>query len=128
MREVEACINRAILWRKDFKKGNSEVVHEDGVAKVYLHRNLIIEHHHEGQGLDFHTTLSSCGWQTVTTKSRLNAYLSEFFRGAYIYQKDFAWYLNYEGEDFDFEDGMELPLLYAKFPVRISEIEKLVAS
>ena len=37
--------------------------------------------------------LSSCGWSTVTTKSRLNAILDVFLDGMSIIQKDFTWYI-----------------------------------
>ena len=36
------------------------------------------------------TRLDSCGWQTVTTRDRLNRYLPKPFR---IYQKHWDWYL-----------------------------------
>jgi hypothetical protein len=36
-------------------------------------------------------TISDCGWQTVTTKERLNGILTHLNLG-YIFQKDFVWY------------------------------------
>lgn len=45
--------------------------------------------------------VSSCGWRTSTTKSRLNAILGHFCN-VRINQKDFVWYL---GAD-TFRDGM----------------------
>lgn len=37
-------------------------------------------------------TINNCGWKSATTKSRLNAILSEL-SDAHIYQKDHEWYL-----------------------------------
>ena len=40
----------------------------------------------------------SCGWQTVTTKSRLNAILDTFFHNVRIVQRQFEWYI--DGDSF----------------------------
>ena len=48
--------------------------------------------------------LSACGWQTTTTKSRLNALLSGLVPGANIYQRDFTWYLTYNNKTVEFSD------------------------
>ena len=91
MRKVEQQMNEAILNRKDFFKGNTSVenyITETGVreAVVKLHGNHIAT---------VGDTLQICdaGWQTVTTKSRLNALLNEFAEGCYVFQKNFDWFL-----------------------------------
>ena len=91
MRKVEQQMNEAILNRKDFFKGNTSVQHyttETGAreAVVHLHGNHIAT---------IGDTLQICdaGWQTVTTKSRLNALLNEFAEGCYLFQKNFDWFL-----------------------------------
>ena len=91
MRKVEQQMNEAILNRKDFFKGNTSVenyITETGVreAIVKLHGNHIAT---------VGDTLQICdaGWQTVTTKSRLNALLNEFAEGCYVFQKNFDWFL-----------------------------------
>ena len=91
MRKVEQQMNEAILNRKDFFKGNTSVenyITETGVreAIVKLHGNHIAT---------VGDTLQICdaGWQTVTTKSRLNALLNEFAEGCYLFQKNFDWFL-----------------------------------
>ena len=52
--------------------------------------------------------VSSCGWQTVTTKSRLNAILSEVKYGCSVFQKQWNWYVSFRGQTQDFIDGMIL--------------------
>ena len=91
MRKVEQQMNEAILYRKDFFKGNTSVenyITETGAreAIVKLHGNHIAT---------VGDTLQICdaGWQTVTTKSRLNALLNEFAEGCYVFQKNFDWFL-----------------------------------
>ena len=91
MRKVEQQMNEAILNRKDFFKGNTSVenyITETGAreAVVKLHGNHIAT---------VGDTLQICdaGWQTVTTKSRLNALCNEFAEGCYVFQKNFGWFL-----------------------------------
>ena len=91
MRKIEQQMNEAILNRKDFFKGNTSVQHyttETGAreAVVHLHGNHIAT---------IGDTLQICdaGWQTVTTKSRLNALCNEFAYGCYVFQKNFDWFL-----------------------------------
>ena len=91
MRKVEQQMNEAILNRKDFFKGNTSVenyITETGAreAVVKLHGNHIAT---VGDTLQ----ISDAGWQTVTTKSRLNALLNEFAEGCYVFQKNFDWFL-----------------------------------
>ena len=91
MRKVEQQMNEAILNRKDFFKGNTSVenyITETGVreAIVKLHGNHIAT---VGDRLQ----ICDAGWQTVTTKSRLNALLNEFAEGCYVFQKNFDWFL-----------------------------------
>ena len=91
MRKIEQQMNEAILNRKDFFKGNTSVenyITETGAreAVVKLHGNHIAT---------VGDTLQICdaGWQTVTTKSRLNALCNEFAEGCYVFQKNFDWFL-----------------------------------
>ena len=91
MRKIEQQMNEAILNRKDFFKGNTSVQNyttETGAreAVVHLHGNHIAT---------IGDTLQICdaGWQTVTTKSRLNALCNEFAEGCYVFQRNFDWFL-----------------------------------
>ena len=92
MRKIEQQMNEAILNRKDFFKGNTSVQHYVSnltgarEAAVHLHGNHIAT---IGDTLQ----ISDAGWQTVTTKSRLNALLNEFAEGCYLFQRNFDWFL-----------------------------------
>lgn len=52
-------------------------------------------------------TLNSGGYRTVTTKSRINQFLSGF--GYSVYQKNYKWYIdNGTDEHIEFVDGIEI--------------------
>ena len=97
MRKIEQQMIAAIKGNTDWKSANTEVIHtcdnvHSPVSHVYLHGNKIAE-----VGDDF-LKLFDGGWQTTTTKSRLNALLSEFgytcgTKQEYIFQKQFEWFI-----------------------------------
>ena len=83
-----AAVKGDINWSKD----NTSVIIEDGISKVYLHGNLIAEID------DVSLKLYDGGYQSTTTKSRLNALLSEFgytcgTQREYVFQKQFEWFI-----------------------------------
>ena len=101
-RIIEQKMNQAISNGRNFSGGNTTVITEDGVIKVLLHGNLIAK-----IGGNF-IQIFDGGWQSKTTKSRLNAILQS--RGWGIFQENFEWfvYLNIDGLNMPFESGMIL--------------------
>ena len=91
MRKIEREMIQAIIERRNFKKGNTEVIKKSDYMGIYLHGNLIAKYGlNDNWGQLF---ISHCNWLTNTTKSRLNALIS-FLTGSHgIYQKNFRWYL-----------------------------------
>ena len=90
MRKIESQMCQAIQANKDWKLKNTEVTidKETNTSSVYLHGNLI------ATVTDNDMTIYDGGWQTTTTKSRLNALCDEFcVAGEGVFQKDFAWYV-----------------------------------
>jgi hypothetical protein len=82
-------MNAAISAGKDFKLANTEVRNIDGVSFVFLHDNKIAE-----VG-DTFIRLFDGGWQSVTTKSRLNAILTAHgLGGECVFQKQWQWFVN----------------------------------
>ena len=76
MLKIEHQMINAIIGRNNWKSGNTQVVtHTDGCVDVYLHNN------HIATVTDFGVTLYDGGWQSNTTKSRLNAILFAFNGG-----------------------------------------------
>ena len=86
----------AINNNQDWQSANTSVHYDpsSGASRVYLHGNKIAE-----VG-DNYLTLFDGDHQTKTTKSRLNAILSEFgytcgTKREYIFQKQFEWFVNF---------------------------------
>ena len=103
MRKIERLMNDAITAGKDFKSGNTQVVTIEDVSFVYLHGN-----HIASVGNDF-LQLFSGGWQSVTTKSRLNAILvAHGLPDEKIFQKNFQWFVSQRGGPIPFFSGMRL--------------------
>ncbi len=103
MRKIEIQMNNAVQNGKDVHLANTSVHHHEGVAVVRLHGNKIAE-----VGDDF-ITLFDGGWQTTTTKSRLNALMHEFCSpGEYVFQKAYQWFIKANGVTVPFQSGMKL--------------------
>lgn len=103
MRKIERQMNAAIIAGKDFKLDNTEVIACSNVSDVFLHGNLI------ARIGETWIELFDGGHQTATTKSRLNAILREFGMGyECVFQKNFNWFVNYNGSPIPFFSGMRL--------------------
>jgi len=101
MRKIETQMNDAIKGNANWKLKNTTVTTTDGVSEVRLHGNLIAK-----VGDDFVTVFDG-GWQSTTTKSRLNAIINEFCNAFTdgVFQKDFAWYVRDNKVVSDFVNG-----------------------
>jgi hypothetical protein len=87
MRKIERLMNDAITASKDWKLANTEVIACSNVSDVYLHGNLI------ARIGETWIELFDGGWQSNTTKSRLNAILSEHgLPGEGVFQKKGEWF------------------------------------
>ena len=86
-RKIERELVAAVLNGRDYRNANTRVVHANDRAYVYLHG------HNIAQVFDDELLITDCGYQTATTKSRLNALLHGLGAEAGIYQKKFTWYL-----------------------------------
>ena len=110
MRKIEQQMNNAISNNADWRSANTSVETIDGVSYVRLHGNLIAEVDDNG------IKLYDGGWQSNTTKSRLNAILTEHgIAGEGVFQKNFEWFIRlYNGTEFfvtEFRSGMRLGAL-----------------
>jgi hypothetical protein len=83
MRKVSKEIASAFISGKSKTVGNT---HTDGKT-IWLHGNAIARHNDKG-GIE----ISSGGWQTVTTKERLNTLL-HYLGVNPIKQKDWQWFV-----------------------------------
>ena len=106
MRKLERQMNFAISNKSDWKGSNTQVNYNSNTncSQVYLHGHQIATVDHNTNSVK----LDSCGYETVTTKSRLNAILEEVKYGCKVFQKNFDWFVKYNGQTESFFDGMIL--------------------
>jgi len=103
MRKIETQMNQAIANSSDWSSSNTTVSFnkEENLSVVRLHGNKIAE-----VGEDF-LRIFDGGWQTVTTKSRLNAIIDRFCNAATdgVFQKNYQWFVRDNGQTLDFVNG-----------------------
>ena len=107
MRKLERLMNRALVSKNNWAGSNTTVLYNEftNCSQVLLHGHNIATLDHNTQALK----LSSCGYETVTTKSRLNAILEEIDYGCKVFQKQWNWYFkSNNNQTVDFVDGMIL--------------------
>jgi len=95
-------MNQAIRERRNWSGSNTMVmIDPDNAdqATVYLHGNRI------AQVCSEFVAIFDGGWQTVTTKSRLNALLDEFRPHVGVVQKNFDWFIVAHNKYFPFISG-----------------------
>ncbi len=102
MRKIERAMNRAIRNGVNFSNSNTQVSHDSEGANVFLHGN------HIATVTDHALILFDGGWQSNTTKSRLNALCYEFSYGTKVFQKNWEWFVGYKNLTEDFVNGMEI--------------------
>jgi len=89
-RKIEQQMCAAIHNNQDWSSANTRVIYSPirNTSEVYLHNNLI------AIVADDDLQIFDGGYQSKTTKSRLNALCNEFcIAGEGVFQKDFAWYV-----------------------------------
>jgi hypothetical protein len=91
MRKIEQQMNAAISNNLNWQSGNTAVAYnpETNESTVFLHGNKIAI-----VGDDF-VQIFDGGYQTKTTKSRLNAILSEHgITGEGVFQRNWNWFVH----------------------------------
>ncbi len=74
----------------------------DGMTTVVYHQTAVVRWNGEK------IILNSGGFQSVTTKRRMNQASSQYGLGFRVYQEDFEWFVDFQGKTQSFLDGMEL--------------------
>lgn len=92
MRKIESQMLAALHANKNWSNANTSVVFEGdekNTSTVYLHGNKIAEVD------DTSLTVFDGGWESNTTKSRLNVLINEFCNALTdgIFQKQHVWYV-----------------------------------
>ena len=90
MRKIETQMNQAVQANRNWSSGNTTVHfnEETGESLIRLHGNLIAIVDEDSM------KIFDGGWQSTTTKSRLNALCDAFcVAGEGVFQKDFKWFV-----------------------------------
>ena len=80
------------------KVGNNtyaEILHDNSVG-IMLHSTYVVKIHPDNT-----YTLQTGGWQTVTTKDRINQYSP-----VRVYQRNYEWFVTINGKEYPFMEGM----------------------
>ena len=103
MRQIEKQMNSAIWLQKNWAGSNTTVITEDDISTVMLHGNHIATYYHDTKEL----ALFDGGWQSNTTKSRLNALCAEFATGFGVFQKNWEWFISdFSNDKKEFDNGI----------------------
>ena len=104
MRQIEQNLINPIRGKdKAWSKDNTTISYNENTETydVFLHGNKIASIDYD----DREVRLSSCGWRTNTTKSRLNAILTALRADGYVRQTQRRWQICSNG-DHNFYDGI----------------------
>ena len=99
-------MNFALSNKANWSKSNTAVEYNESTncSTVKLHGHSIATYDHALCAIK----ISSCGWESVTTKSRLNAIFQEVKPGCSVFQKNWDWFVSFRGDIQSFWDGMIL--------------------
>jgi hypothetical protein len=80
-------------------KYNTTVRMEDNTTIVTLYNTDIVKVSYDS------IILNTGGWDTPTTKTRMNQTSNQFNLGFRVYQKNYSWFVDYNGETLQFSDN-----------------------
>jgi hypothetical protein len=103
MRKIETQMIQAIQNNKTWRSTNTSVqfIEENETSKVYLHGN------HIATVGDDYVEIFDGGYQSNTTKSRLNAIINEFCNAFTdgVFQKNYQWFVRDNNVTKEFTNG-----------------------
>ena len=94
MANIDGGINAHIV-----KNNTIEYWKEDGSRVIRLHHTDILTFNPDNT-----ITFNTDGWETISTKSRMNEYQNK----VNIYQKNHKWYVSTKDGDMEYHDGITI--------------------
>lgn len=85
-------------------KHKTSILTEDNTTKVIYHNTAVVTFNSD------EIILNTGGYETPTTKTRMNQTSNQFNLGFRVFQKAFDWFVEYEGNIIPFEWRTELTL------------------
>ena len=97
MRKIERAMIQAIIDKRNWTSSNTSVKYdnESGLSQIFLHGHNIAEYGHG----DISLAVNNCGYETNTTKSRLNVlinFVADPTKNG-IFQKNWNWFITLDG-------------------------------
>ena len=87
-----------------FKGTARTIVTVPGQGRMYsYHRTAVVVVREDGT-----IRLDSGGWKTATTRTAMNQASHQDCLGFKVFQRDFEWFVSWQGHDIEFKDGMIL--------------------
>jgi hypothetical protein len=80
----------------------TNIVTLEGLTNVIYHNTAVVQFNRDK------IILNSDGWETATTKTRMNQASHQYHLGFDVYQVNFSWYVDYKDKTIPFYDGMIL--------------------
>ena len=81
---------------------STTIATEKGTTRVTYHQTVVVAFS------DKKIILDSGGWRTATTKTRMNQASVQFGLGFSVFQRRFEWFVDWQGKELPFRDGMVL--------------------
>ena len=81
---------------------HTNIITKSGLTKMYYHNTSVVSFN------DKIITLDSGGWETNTTKKRMNQASEQYNLGFTVYQKAKKWFIKYKGKEIPFNDNIIL--------------------
>ena len=78
----------------------TSVYWENGYHNVRYHNTVVVKWNVD------RIILNTGGWETVTTKLRMNQASNQYGLGYQVYQKDYDWFVSYNGQVVPFDGDM----------------------
>ena len=95
-------VNNSMAQMQRVGTHRTNIVMLQGLTSVVYHSTAVVQFDSDK------IILNSGGWETATTKSRMNQTSHQYNLGFEVYQVNFTWYVDYKGETIPFADGLIL--------------------
>ena len=95
-------VNNNMTQQQRVGTHKTNILQLEGMTSIVYHSTAVVQFNSDK------IILNSGGWDTRTTKSRMNQASNQYGLGYEVYQVDYSWYVDYLGETIPFEDGMIL--------------------
>lgn len=76
-------------------------------TRIYTENGFTVIRYHSTDVVKFNQheiVLNHGGWQTNTTKNRMNQTSNQFDLGFSVFQNDYAWYVSFKGKTIEFNE------------------------